>query len=556
MATLAAQPGLARTAPQVKGDARALTVGIGAVMLAHLWLALTKSINWDEFHHFDQIRQLASGTLVSPLQTIHARLFAWLLDLPGDTTVQIRAARLVMLACTMTTAAALYKIAARFVSHRAALLTSLAYLSGGYVVAQGTAFRTDPLAAALLMGALWVLACRPMSLRAALVAGLLVGAAGLVTIKAAFYLPAFAAIIWLRMQNDRTAAVRTALTVLAVALATFVGLLAWHSVGLAAPPMAATGDTVASTGRTVFSEGFAPQWRWVVLQIALAPHCVWLLWQAPAAWREAHFDRATRFGFAGLMLPLLSLLVYRNAYPYFFVFLLPPVMIAASPAMARLLERWRGPTLAWAMALLAVGIAGAQSSGEVLEGQRRTIAAVHRMVPVPVAYFDFAGTLGDYPRALPFMPSGWGLAEYRRRGTPQFRQAMAARQIPLLIANHPVLAAAMRGDRPSERLLDPDADALRTNYIPHWGRVFAAGKRFEPQGLPTVAEFLVPGTYTLEGAPLRIDGRLLRPGETVIVERGVHSIAGGSNVAATLRWGDHLAQPTFAPSEAQPFDEF
>jgi len=69
------------------------------MLIAHLWVALTRSINWDEFHYFDLIRRYAAGTLDAPLQTFHVHLFSWLLELPFEPTAQVRGGRLVMLAC-------------------------------------------------------------------------------------------------------------------------------------------------------------------------------------------------------------------------------------------------------------------------------------------------------------------------------------------------------------------------------------------------------------------------------------------------------------------------
>ena len=57
--------------------------GLAIVVAAHLYLAVARAINWDEFFHYSQLHVLAQGGWLQPLQTIHTRLFAWALDLPG-----------------------------------------------------------------------------------------------------------------------------------------------------------------------------------------------------------------------------------------------------------------------------------------------------------------------------------------------------------------------------------------------------------------------------------------------------------------------------------------
>ena len=42
----------------------------------------------------------------------------------------------------------------------------------------------------------------------------------------------------------------------------------------------------------------------------------------------------------GLCAPLLSILFYRNTFPYFFTFLLPPICVAIAPVISKLTERY------------------------------------------------------------------------------------------------------------------------------------------------------------------------------------------------------------------------
>lgn len=529
----------------------------GAIMmLVHLWIALNRGINWDGFHHFDMVRRYAAGTLEAPLQTFYVHFFKWLVDLPLDPTAQIRVGRLFMLVFLGISALLLYGIATRFASRPAAALASLAWLTGGFVVEHGTAFRTDPIATMLLLASAWILACRKLTPGNALAAGALSGFATVITIKSGLYAPVFFAIAWLHWQKgERAALFRASAIACFAALATFIALFSWHAAQLAA---AQASDSIAvskSAWQTVFSDGFLPRRHEFLEQLRLAPHLTLLIGLAPFVWRRAGKSRDELIVMAGLMLPLATVLIYRNAYPYFYVFILPPVLVATAPVIDQLLKRVSPALLAGVFVVIGLVIA-ANSPRGTLDGQRQTIAAAKQLFPQPVTYIDFAGSLGSQNRATDFMLSGWGLKNYHARGIPELRQIMLHNTVPLLVVNHPVLDAAMAGERPNERLMDADAAALRGNYIPHWGRLYVAGKVFSPGADPIEAEFLVPGPYTLEGAALELDGKAYRPGDIISLDRGFHRIGGSREVQATLRWGKNLPRPAEAPLPVPPFDGF
>lgn len=556
-ASAPAMPAVIETSPTSERTMLRAIIAAGAVILiVHLWVALTRSINWDEFHHFDLIRRYAAGTLDAPLQTFHVHLFGWLANLPLEPTAQIRAGRLVMLACLCGATFAIYGLATRFASRPAAALAALAWLSGGFVLGHGTAFRADPMTTVLLVTALWLLACRRLNLQTAVAAGALVGFASIITIKTVFYAPAFAAIAWLRWhEGERAGTVRAAIVAGLVAFASFALLYLWHTAQLTTAPPDAAVATTRSAWDTVFSEGFLPQSDALWKQVTIAPHLAVLVCLAPLAWWWMRIGWARTLILLGLMLPLATVVFYRNAYPYYYVFILPPVLVATVPVIELLVRRYYSPLFGLALALFSIHWAMGEPRG-TLDGQRQTIAVARQLFPQPVTYIDFAGSLGSQRRATDYMLSGWGLKVYYERGVPELSLIMSREPVPLLVVNHPVLDAAMAGSRPDERLMDADADALRQNFIPHWGRLYVAGKDIAAGSEPTQAEFLVPGTYTLEGGPLEIDGIAYRPGDFVTLSRGPHHIGGGRAVKATLRWGRNLPKPAEAPLPVPPFDGF
>jgi hypothetical protein len=147
--------------------------------------------------------------------------------------------------------------------------------------------------------------------------------------------------------------------------------------------------------------------------------------------------------------------------------------------------------------------------------------------------------------------STWGLEAYQD-GPPFAEEYLGRRTVPLLLVNSRAFEDALGlsvQNRPELRLQEADRRILRENYIPHWGPIWVAGKRFEAS--PDSLEFriLVPGLYTLEGGAALIDGKRVGTGESLQLGRGRHAIAFDGAGARTLRWGDRLPKPDRAPPE-------
>jgi hypothetical protein len=526
-----------------------------AIVALQVDLLLVKSINWDEFFFFSLIQQLRDGSLDHALQTFPARIFTFLRLLPLGPIDQLLAGRAAMLGCELIAVAALFGIARRFCDARVAALCSLTYLTAGDVFLHGFAFRADPLLTALLMAALWCVVTRRLDWRTVAVVSVLAGLALVVSIKAVFYAPPFAGAAWLRWKEGKASGEPVVGRFAAMAVGAslvFAGLLFAHSNGLA--PAGSRGGTAQSALRTVFAAGLVPQARYLWQQILLAPHVAMLIIAAPLF--LGRLKGAERVATASFLLPLLTVVFYRNSYPYYFVFVLAPAMVAVGPVLERLLRHvgyWPYAAVLAANALL-LNLAEPRN---VLPNQRALVEGVHQIFRTPVGYFGFAGMVGDFPRPLSILVSGWGLQRYRQGEEPSLVQLARERPVPLLIVNHPVIEAALKGVSGGDGLLPGDAVMLRENYIPHWGQVWVAGKRIAKGAGTRELTVAVPGMYTLEGASIAVDGRPLRVGQRVELSRGAHLVTANPVSDATLRWGDHLPVPAHpAPRPSALFTDY
>lgn len=575
---------------------------LAAILLAlvvQFLLIFRININWDEFHFLSFVYEHARGALIALLQTLHVHLFAWLPDSGATEIDEIIAGRLVMAALGCGSAALLYAIARRFLSRTGALFGLVAYLSLAAVVHHMASFRTDPLATFLCLLALFVLlrglprqygagsqtdtatGSSPAALDAML-AGIVMAVAMLVTVKSVFYLVAIGLALLCLARGPGMVRLRVLLRLafsFSVPFLIVFAVLFWlHGMALAprladaaAPGAGWAGafDIIANflhrTGPKMFLEdGLFPRWREMLVSILSNP-LFWIMtvWGALLAWRGARAG-TMRDGWLALALafPVIVPLFYRNAFAYNFVFILPPAAILAGFAFERMRARAAesGRTATRLLfATIALGpcvflVAGiARDMPDATEPQRRLVEAVHQIFPDSVPYIDGYGVVARFPR-VGFFNSSWGLDRYRATGQDFFPDRVAETQPPLLLADSPALHAALLEEIevPDEiALLPEDAAFLAAHYLQYWGMIFVVGQRLsvaEP-GETVGFDIVVAGDYRLEAeGPVRFDGVRLQPGESVRFETGPHEFTAGPGMTETvLRWADLGEAPDAEP---------
>lgn len=549
--TKAKPPNAGLVANRRKLDQRSCYWVAGAffmVILLQLELVFHRPVNWDEFFHLSEAHAFRNGHLTEVLQVFYARAFFWLPMLPIDVIGQIRVARLFMLGFELFTVVAIYMVARHFTDRLSAGLAALAYLTGGFVFQHGFSYRADPMAAGFLMGILWIIVSSRLGGRAIVGAAILGALALLTTIKIIFYIPALAAVAWLRWRESvspRETVFRFAMLALATTLLSllFVGATVCS---LPTDGSTAVARTVSTSGTMMFDEGLFPQAAYIFGAIATAPFLAVLLLSTPSALARARLFATRRIVLFALLLPLASVIFYRNAFPYFYVFILPPAAVAAAFAIRPILERIPVPALAVAFVANALVIS-AVTPRAVLDTQRQVIAAVHHVFPEPVAYFDFPGMIVDFPKANFFMTT-WGMRKYWDGKEERLVDVMARETVPLLLLNDVTLTRNQTGGTPVRELLPPDGRALREGFIPHWGPLWVAGRRFAASEGARFFAIHAPGVYTVEGGAARINGRTYEPGQTINLSRGVHRFEPMTRIETRLRWGNHLRRPP------EPFD--
>ncbi|MDQ2641371.1 MAG: hypothetical protein M3Y79_12445 [Pseudomonadota bacterium] len=533
-----------------------LLTALAITLLMQVELAFAKSINWDEFFHFSDIHRHLQGRHAPWLQVPFVWLFSWVTRLPGDNITHIQIIRLFTILFELIAIGAIIGSARRFSDRGTAVFCGLLYATGGYVFLHAFSLRADMIAAAFLMAAIWIGICRP--LRALEIAAMvaLVALAFISTIKSALYAPALLGVALYRTERaaHRWLIVAAASTgaVTATALMLTAPLLPEDGIGSVFRDVGELG--LRSVNR-MFSGGLMPQPEWFQGQILRAPVLAFLvpLALAGSLFRRDYAPRE-RVLFISLLLPLCTVAVYRNAFPYHYAFILPPAMIAVVPTASQVLRRFKlvPPTLLLALAATL----SLSEDRSVLPRQRIVQDGIHEIFTTPVTYIDDCGIVGDFPRAVNHYASGWGLDNYRRKGSPTYSMALEAEPVPALLADQGPIRTLCFDFLHRKALLPKDEAIIRENYIPHWGNVFVAGKEIPPGELPQSIQISVPGVYTVEGGAIVIDGSHHLQGSVISLSRGPHVASGVRLEGTTLRWGDHLPRPRYNWPEGRIFTDF
>jgi len=512
------------------------------VLVLQGWLVFNRAINWDEFYHYSQIELFARGVLNQPIQTFYVRPFQWLVLLPGTGVDHIVVARMFMFACEIGAMAGITILAARFTDWTTGLLCALAYLSSGFVLQHGFSFRADPMLAALLVGALCVLGCTRF--RGAWIGlfALLLALAAMLSIKFVLYAPAFAGIAWWRWHRDdfRPAFLARIAVALGIAALIFCLLYLYHS--SAGVAVQTSGEAVMrNSANKMFFIGIPLYWMLMLKFVSISVILVGMIALFPLALFRSILETSAKIALVGLFLPITLLAFYFNSLPYFYTFMLPPVVVACAVPIALVSRRYGAAFLALGFALLAINLWMKEDHG-IIDRQRQIQSAARTIFPERISYFDFCGFLPWQDKANAFMTL-WGAENYRNGSGPSMREVMRQKAVPLVVETEDMFTGALTTTEPQPIFLPQDVAAMRETYLPFWGPFWVAGKIIPADARAMDAEFLVPGPYTLSGGAITIDGRRVEPGDVVQLERGGHRITSLDGASAQLTWGEHLQKP-------------
>ncbi|HFB54795.1 MAG TPA: hypothetical protein ENJ46_02635, partial [Hellea balneolensis] len=363
-------------------------LGLMAAML-QVFMVLNFEINWDEFFYLGWVYDWRNGELGLVLQTIFLRFFTWLPAISDNEVTQIVAARFIMFVGLSASCAMLVAIIRRFYSARAALLSVLLFLSFSFVFRHATSFRADMILTTLCIMVLWLIMKKHLIWRDVLIAGVVFGFAGMVSIKAIFYAPTISLILlahWARSGWSKDMLIKS-LTMGLVCILFFVGFYALHYSTI--PQANSSVDYVSNVaGASLFEAGLFPRWgifRAGMIQNIFFWICVGLGFAAVGGKLRQKDTLWMAIASLGFALPLLTIVFYRHAYPYYYPFMLAPLTLLIAAAFDTRFVRKDTKRSLMVAALIAVNfiMVAARSAPQNLTAQQQTVAQVHTIFPAP-----------------------------------------------------------------------------------------------------------------------------------------------------------------------------
>lgn len=513
-----------------------LIVLLLVLALARVALVFLHEANWDEYLNLSMIYDHKRGDLDEVLQTSFIYLFYWLPHVSDIEADQIVAARIVFLAVAVVTTLAIWKVARTLASTEAAFFAILCYWAYSFNLIHSVALRTDPLSACAMMCALWIVVARPLHVVNAIAAGVLIGLAGVITIKAIFYLPAIVTVALIRgIQCEGFGRIAKLILVSGMtAGVVFFGIIILHALTFedVASPFAFLRRT---TNSTLSTQEYGILWYYIkrgvtenfLISTVLVTGLLVLLSRL-----SVKQERPKALIGIALLTPLLSVSIYRDVYPYFFPFILAPAMILAALAWDAVAARY-GPRPAFLSALfIAVGglWVAVEKQAAAMSKQRDTLAVVHSLFPTGTHYVDGRSMVSSLPKSGLFM-SDWGMTDYRNIGQPVMERIVKTDQPQFLLANTWHLGLDRLSPEVSQGhafgLLAADLEFLQDNYLPFWGPLYVPGQELDAS--QTNLDIRVSAVYRYESAaPMVLDGKELLPGATIKLTAGNYPIQNNS----------------------------
>lgn len=444
------------------------------------------AVHGDEFYFLSRIYEYQRGELHEFFLTFHVHLFAWLTGVPGTEVDQILVARNVIFVLSTVSACLLYAIARTFFSIVASLCVVLAYLGIAEVIENSLSFRFDTLLLPLILFAIFIVRMARFNRWAELTCGAALALAIMISLKAVLFLPLVISVAAINGQHGRG---RCIATILGSSVILLIALMAIH---WSAVPTVASSDSLPGLENhysefisgTLLSRNFfyflmslkgAPiSWTLILAGILFAARA---LRRSTATTNEIELFLCA----SCLLLPL----IYRNAFPYFYVLLCAPLALLAGYCIEILYaaSKKKGAfVLAFALIVLLIQFLHSwslawQSNDRELIAQARTLKTIHQLFPEPVKYLDAYSEVGSFSKVGFFMSTYW-LEQYVGSGRPLLKEIVLREHPRFILANSECLDLSRSYEDAvtpaGYRLSRTDWEFLRENFVPYSDHIYLA----------------------------------------------------------------------------------
>ncbi len=540
-----------------------LTILLLFVFFAKIFTALSLEVNWDEFYYLSFIYDYINDRGVNSFQTFHVHFFTWLRWISDNEVKQIITARLIMIILQVFTGFLIFKICRYKFSLTASLFSLLSYFSFSFIISHGASFRTDPIATFFLIISIYYLFFNKESKIKFIISGVFTAASFLITIKSAIYFPVFLFMVlnFIFISKNKIFSIGYLFLYFVSTIIVFFILYTWHSNVIGYFDFYKDSEVITGGAEKTFGHGdifpsinvfivsFIENILYWIVFIYGVKNVILLFSKKMLA------DKYYCFIVSSIICVIFTFLIYRNAYPYFYSFILAPVCILFAFSWDFFFYRERDKTkkFYYFIILLSYFLISIVYDGFIepykrsLDYQNKFIETVHEIFPYPVPYIDRCSMIPSFSKKGFFM-SSWGVENYLDRGGEVLSYTVEKYAPVFLIINSPFLDFNSEyHSQWSNVLYKNDLKSLKDNYIKHWNELYVAGKVINLNNSIKKVDFNIniAGLYTLESDSLVfIDKELIHPMQTVNLSKGIHQIKTYKNNGEfILRWGNSLYRP-------------
>ncbi len=566
-----------------------LIVLIAIALCLKFRLIFQISINKDEFSYLSLIYSHSRGALAGQFHTFHVHFFKWISYFSNNEVTQIILARSLMFLFFLGTCILTYFIGRQFINRCGALFSVICFLSFSYVVVNGSSFRHDTISIFLSLFSIYSIISNPQLRFSPIIAGIFMALSLMITIKAVFHLVTIG-IIFLYMLVVAQKRLKVIKQIVHFAVTLVIGYLIFYQLHVSTLTTVSYHESATVSyhepmkflelafSNFIMLDKLFPAWKLLVLSI----NQNWTIWTLfivgviSEIWAMVNTKKGKLnknlilFAFT---VPLFSLMFYRNAFPYFYVFILTPPIIFCGIVFHEITEGLKKAmsifsfiliTLFTLMVFLNFLFYYSAFSPNRNFSQKELLEKVHKIFPEPVSYIDGFSMVASYPNSNFFM-SSLGMENYLRTNKPIMKDLLIKYQPLFLLANVPQIDLSLPRSKAVSyakySLLEEDWMVLKSNFLHHWGPIYVVGKQFDFSSVVSsqIFNILISGDYTLEGKQnVLVDGLIYRPGDIINLKKGEHTITGHyKSGKVALRWGKHLYKPsTLPPSDPNFFGIF
>lgn len=540
-------------------------------------LVLKHKIGWDEFYFLSKVHLYQRGELTEPFQNFHVHLLGWVPLISPNEITQIIAARCVLFILFIVSGFLLYKIARHFINQTGALVAVLCWISLSNVIQHGSSLRYDSFCSFFFLLACFALLRKNRQWLWSAIAGASMGISLLISIKAAIHvitLFVLLSAIFIISSEKKPIFQKGAIFTTLLLITFSTGFLV-HKNMLPMPLTTMHENFVHHAGaKAIVYQQFFPQLGYFSLTLRNNPVTWWLLGVGVFFTILELIKTREGNGFIALafLVPLLSLPFYRNAFPYYYNFIIAPAFLFCGILPQRILRDFQktgSRALLLIFTIICVPIivfAGGhflKAFDQDNKSQVYLFDVIHKMFPKPAPYIDGCSAVASYPKSGFFM-STWGFEDYLATGQPVFHRILQEEQPRFLLANTPHLDFSFPKDHPffkfNHDFFEEDRKVLEENYVPFWGMIYLPGKILHNTESNKKQEFkiIISGKYIIDcNHKVIIDGKSLYPKEEIILNRGKHLFEStAENQTTILRWNEIDYIPSYPAPKVSTFYGF